>query len=126
MVNRGGKRHGDMSGEPGDHIGSSFAQHKNVIAVIVVKGRANVPAVLFVWGPCGALVGLDVNEYSGAWGRDRCAIEVIVSVHLVPGQQLQVDVGARQKVESEDGLIEQAVPQWCRKSGSVLHRPAMK
>jgi hypothetical protein len=77
----------------------------------VVKGRANVPAVFSVGGPRGSLGGLDVNEDAGAWGRYRCAIEVIVAMHLGPGRQLWVDAGATQEVESEDGLWEQAVPQ---------------
>jgi hypothetical protein len=67
------------------------------------------------------LVGLDVNENAGAWGRDRCAIEVIVPMHLGPGQQHWVDPGATHEVESEDGLR-----RWSGKSGSVLHRSEMK
>jgi hypothetical protein len=119
-VDRGGERHGYMAGKPGDCIGSAFAlrgPHENAIAAIVVKGRANVPAVLSVGGPRGTLVGLDVNEHSGAWGRNRRAIEVVVAMHLGPGRQLWVEAGATHEVESEDGLWEQAVPQVEREVG---------
>jgi hypothetical protein len=113
-VDGGGDRQGDVAGEPGDCICRAFAlrgPHENAIAAIVVKGRANVPAVLSVGGPRGSLGGLDVNEDAGAWGRDRRAIEVVVAIHLGPGRQLWVDAGATHEVESEDGLWEQSVPQ---------------
>jgi hypothetical protein len=56
-----------------------------MIAAIVFKDRANVPAILGMGGPHGMLVRLDMNEDSGARWGDQHAIEVIVPVHLGPG-----------------------------------------
>jgi hypothetical protein len=113
-VDGGGDRQGDMVGEPGDRISGSFAlrgPHKHTIAVIVSKGWANVPAILGMGGPHDTLVGLDINEDSGAGWHKQRAMEVIVSVHLGPGQQLGVDGCAMNEVESEDALLKQAVPE---------------
>jgi hypothetical protein len=57
------------------------------------------------------LVGLNVNKDAAAGGSNRRAIGDIVSVHLGPGRQLQVDVRTMHEVQSEDSLLEKAVPQ---------------
>ena len=48
-----------------------------MVAPIIVKGRAEVPDVDSVGGPCAPEDGFFVYKYFGSWGRHWSGVEIV-------------------------------------------------
>jgi hypothetical protein len=117
-INGGGGGHGNMLRKPGDGVGRAFAlgfPHPDAVPTIIVKGRADIPAVKGVRRPGATERWFLVDEDTGAGRRERCAVEVKLTVDLCPSGEFRVDARGTHEVEGEDGLRKEAVPEVERK-----------
>jgi hypothetical protein len=111
---RVGSRHGDLGWEPGEGVSDSFmlgSPNVGTIALVAVKGGANVPSVNAMSGPGGALVRLFMDDDVNTRWSNGGTIEIKVAIDLGPGREIGIDVRASHEVESEDGLWKQLAPE---------------
>jgi hypothetical protein len=97
------------------------------IASVGIQGRANVPAINSVGCP-GLVKGRFLMDNDvDTWGGDGRAIEVVISVDLVPSQEFGVNARSSHEVECEESMREYRRHQRCRgKWEPVKLSPAMK
>ena len=101
----GGKFHG-----PCDAFLASV-QHKNAVATVVLRCRADVPAVNAVWRPCTAFFRRFVQENFGAGARERRFFIVKGSIKERLVRYPGVYPRGAHKIESGGGEWNQAAPQ---------------
>ena len=119
--------HGEFGREEIDSVGGSFVSgmvNVDCVISIVLRGRANIPAMGAVVRPCADALFLLFIYYCfhSAW-REWSGIEVKVSENLIVGGEFWIDTGSSQHVESNDGLVDEAAPQvwWEVGVGSWCH-----
>jgi hypothetical protein len=111
---RVGSRHGDLGWEPGKGVSYSFTlggPNVGTIALVAVKGGADVPAVDAMSGPGGALMRLFMDDNVDTRWSNGGTIEIKVAVDLGPGGEIGIDARALHEVESENGLWKQSAPE---------------
>ena len=92
-------------------------QHKNAMAMVVLRSRTNVTAVNDVRHSGAVSFRCFIQENLGTRGRGRCFITVEGFVEECFGQELWVDSRGAQKIESCGDKRNQAAPQMHGKVG---------
>ena len=87
------------------------AQHKNAVAAVVLRCRANVPAIDAVWLPGTAFCRRFVQENLGARGHKRRSFIIEGSIEERFGRDLWIAPRGAQKIESGGGKWNQVAPQ---------------
>ena len=81
------------------------------VTAVVFCGRTEVPPLDSMWSPCspvrGSLVDQDLGSGRCQWG----AVEIKSSVELRFRRQTRIDGRWAEKVQGEEGLWEEAIPQ---------------
>ena len=118
--------HGKFCWEEIDGVGGSFISgmgNVDCVVSIVRRGRANIPAMGAVVGPCADALFFFLIYYCfhSAWCEWSC-IEVEVSENLIVGGEFWIDTGSSQHVESNDGLVDETAPQvWWEVGVTAVH-----
>ena len=74
------------------------------VAAVVLKGRAHIPAVVAVWGPCASLRrGIVGNDFDAWWCQGGGGV-VVAAVEIFVCREQRVDSSATEEVECEFSL----------------------
>ena len=65
----------------------------DAVALVVVQGGTNVPAINAMWGPSAMLIGFFMDNNAGAWRGERCAVEIKCALELGVGRKFGVESG---------------------------------
>jgi hypothetical protein len=114
-----GSGHADVCREPGKSVGVAFGLHlsdPDAEAPVVAGGVAHVPARDGVGGPGFADARLLVDEQLDAGRSEGSPIKVECAMELGMSGEARVDTGAAEKIEGEQGLREEQVPEFQREN----------
>ena len=83
----------------------------DVVTLVVVRSRSEVPPIDTVGGSVAAVVGCLVDNDSGAGRCQGCAVEVKCPVQLGFRQKSWIEAGRTDEVECEGSMGDEAVPE---------------
>ena len=111
--------------EERDCVNDAFgvsAWYPDAIALVMVEGRAKVPAIRAMWGPSLAIGGFFVDDYSCSRGCDGCACEIKVPSSWAYAESLGLRREARRRLRVSSAWGRRRHQFETGKFGSVLAR----
>jgi hypothetical protein len=109
----GGTGHGDESRDPSEGVSCAFAGcffYPDGVAVIMVHGCSNVPAIDNMGSPSATNGGFFMDHHASSWRGEWRLVEIESAMNLRVGGLLEIDPGASEEIEGDEGLREKMVP----------------